>query len=156
MELEVKHVASYLPYDLRILDKENGIIRKLVVNNYSISSLEDIGFDNVFLKNENHLRRNRKKENFKLILRPLSDLTKEIEFKGRMIVPSLAICKGRDIIYENKSFWYYKIESIVNDKKGWIGAEKQLELFEKLFEWHFDVYGLIEAGLAIDINDINK
>lgn len=29
-------------------------------------------------------------------------------------------------------------------------------LYEKLFEWHFDVFGLIEAGLAIDINTLNQ
>jgi hypothetical protein len=27
---------------------------------------------------------------------------------------------------------------------------------EKLLEWHFDIYGLIEAGLAIDINTLEK
>ena len=26
---------------------------------------------------------------------------------------------------------------------------------EKLFEWHFDVFGLIEKWLAIDINTLN-
>jgi hypothetical protein len=25
----------------------------------------------------------------------------------------------------------------------------------KLFEWHFDVFGLIDAGLAIDINTLD-
>jgi len=32
----------------------------------------------------------------------------------------------------------------------------QLQLFEKLFEWHFDVFGLIEKGLAIDINTLKQ
>ena len=26
----------------------------------------------------------------------------------------------------------------------------------QLFEWHFDVFGLIEKGIAIDINTLNK
>lgn len=30
----------------------------------------------------------------------------------------------------------------------------KLELFTKLFEWYFDVFNLIESGLAIDINKI--
>ena len=30
----------------------------------------------------------------------------------------------------------------------------QLDLFEKLFEWHIDVYNLIPQGLALDINTI--
>lgn len=30
------------------------------------------------------------------------------------------------------------------------------ELFEKLYEWHFDINNLIERGLAIDINTVNE
>jgi len=30
----------------------------------------------------------------------------------------------------------------------------QFELWSKCFEWHFDVFGLIEKGLAIDINTL--
>jgi hypothetical protein len=30
--------------------------------------------------------------------------------------------------------------------------KNQLSLFNKLFEWHFDVFGLIEKDLAININ----
>lgn len=29
-----------------------------------------------------------------------------------------------------------------------------LEMFMKLFEWHFDVFGLIDEGLAVDINSL--
>lgn len=142
MELEVKHVASYLPYELKTIFNLSDVINfNRDETRSKLLTSQNVDFVLKYCK---------------LILRPLSDFIKEIEVNGRRIVPSLAICKGRDIIYENKSFWYYKTESVVNDKKGWIGAEKQLELFEKLFEWHFDVYGLIEAGLAIDINDINK
>ena len=47
--------------------------------------------------------------------------------------------------------------------KEWIN-EKGLDLSETiieyaameiLFEWHFDVFGLIDKGLAIDINSLN-
>lgn len=30
----------------------------------------------------------------------------------------------------------------------------QLELIEKLYEWHFDLHGLIEKGLAIDVTTL--
>ena len=33
---------------------------------------------------------------------------------------------------------------------------EQMQLFQRLFEWHFDIYGLIPAGLAKDINTLNK
>jgi len=47
---------------------------------------------------------------------------------------------------------------ITFDKKNNRGSWylNQLELINKLFEWHFDVFGLIDAGLAIDINTLNK
>ena len=32
----------------------------------------------------------------------------------------------------------------------------QLQLFQKLFEWHFDVYGLIEQGLAVSEETIKN
>lgn len=32
----------------------------------------------------------------------------------------------------------------------------QSQLWEKLLEWHFDVFSLIEKGLAIDINTLSK
>lgn len=37
-----------------------------------------------------------------------------------------------------------------------LGVSHQIDLFNFLFEHHFDVYGLCEKGLAIDINKINE
>ena len=36
----------------------------------------------------------------------------------------------------------------------WKYETTNYETIEKLFEWHFDVFGLIEKGLAIDINTL--
>ena len=33
---------------------------------------------------------------------------------------------------------------------------EQIQLFQRLFEWHFDVFGLIQAGLARDINTLKN
>jgi len=109
-------------------------------------------------------------EEVKPILRPLSDLTKEIEVNGEKFVP---IERLLDI--ETKHNWsnsdYLQSESGQNewwvklkgDKPSYIFgynsimgfylinqfSEKQfirnqIELFEKLYEWHFDIHGLIE------------
>jgi len=37
-----------------------------------------------------------------------------------------------------------------------LGVGYQIDLFQKLFEWHFDVFGLIDEKLAIDINTLKK
>lgn len=66
-------------------------------------------------------------EYFKPILRPLSDLTKK-EYKNSFYGNPLD----------------YKID------------ELPYKVFIKLLELHFDVFGLIEKGLAIDINTLNK
>tara|TARA_R110000772_G_scaffold83493_1_gene176588 strand:- start:9461 stop:9808 length:348 start_codon:yes stop_codon:yes gene_type:complete len=64
----------------------------------------------------------------KPILRPLSDLTEDI------------LCIS----------WIEHIEDKVLD------AECPYEVWQILFENHFDVFGLIEKGLAIDINTTTK
>ena len=75
-------------------------------------------------------------ENIKPILRPLSDLTKVNGFSL-----SDMISHG----YHNP-FWLpenFEVKYLMH-----------LD-FEKLVSWHFDVFGLIPAGLAIDINTLN-
>mgnify|MGYP001561093607 CR=1 FL=1 len=37
-----------------------------------------------------------------------------------------------------------------------LGVAHQLEMFQKLFEWKFDLFELIKNGLAIDINTIKE
>lgn len=56
---------------------------------------------------------------------------------------------GEDMFYydERGSFRY-----IVNERDAFVTC--QLELIQKLFSWHFDVFGLIDKGLAIDENTL--
>ena len=75
-------------------------------------------------------------------LRPLSDLTKEIEYNGvkNILIDSLL---DKDIILFN----LYNSYSV--DYKLLRHGD-----VEKLFKYHFDVFGLIDKGLAIDINTL--
>lgn len=80
---------------------------------------------------------------------PLSDLTKEIEVNGEKFVPLDAInlheCKFLHTTHlVNKMGYDFDITKIPNNS------------FVKLLEWHFDVFGLIEKGLAVDINTLNN
>lgn len=79
------------------------------------------------------------------ILRPLSDLTKEIEHNGEKFVPIDLLRKdgyyiGEDWIIEN-------FKDVENSSFGFI---------QKLLEWHFDAANLIEKGEAIDVNSLNE
>jgi hypothetical protein len=38
----------------------------------------------------------------------------------------------------------------------WCNISNQYEMFQKLFEWHFDLFRLIENNLAVNINTITK
>lgn len=133
------------------------------------------------------------------ILRPLYDLTKEIEVNGEKFVPIIELFKIRtqhlsdsidkyyiendtailklqenaypdgkmsychffeiDIEPEAVNFSlateYYKpdTDGIWKEEFGFIGNE--FNMLQKLYEWHFDIHGLIEKELAIDKNTIS-
>lgn len=89
-------------------------------------------------------------EHFKLILRPLSDLTKPIEYNGDKFVPMDNINKksGDKLTHQE---WVYFTETIYN-KKGYDNIQHWI--YQDLIKWHFDVFSLIDNNLAININDI--
>ena len=128
MKLELKHLAPYLPFCL----KGNYEVSEVVPSAKFELRNKELRTDNVdFFLNY-----------AKPILRPLSDLTKEIEVNGKKFVPHIKLggrtnLKDYDIEYLSKN--------IDNMSYG---------LVSKLIEWHFDVFGLIEKGLAIDINTL--
>ncbi len=131
-KLELKHLAPYLPYKLKYevyFNKNDNAIKIMD----GLSLMECIVF--------NHYRP---------ILRPLSDLTKEIEINNKKFIPTKEI----DRIFNHElteNYPEYLPCAIMFN--GNIEVRYYLE-FQKLFEWHFDVFGLIEKGLAIDINTI--
>ena len=142
MKLELKHLAPYLPYDLKVkyTNKYNHsqTITLVGIMNYTTKGK---GIQ-VELCNKNLIHFFSKIEGIKPILRPLSDLTKEIEVNGEKFVPHIKLggrpnLKDYDIEYLSKN--------IDNMSYG---------LVSKLIEWHFDVFGLFEKDLAIDINSL--
>jgi hypothetical protein len=81
---------------------------------------------------------------FKLILRPLSDLITEIniDFDDEKFTPYEVIRRKGGC--NSEVGLHSKID------KGTLG----IKFAVMLLEWHFDVFGLIEKGLAIDINTL--
>ena len=116
MKLELKHLAPYLPYELKY--EFNNVIYY-----YQHCSTREFDF-----------------ENSKPILRPLSDLTREIEVNGKKFVPKNILSASLQSLNSWEDLIKHRI--IMFDDS------------QKLFEWHFDVFGLIEKGLAIDINTL--
>ena len=152
MKLELKHLSAYFPYSLRFIHNNEGV---------------DI-VTNINLKITN--RRLSKTNDVKLLLRPLSDLTKEIEVKGEKFIPIHRLKQGgTDIIdfhvengnfscYDNEgheTFYDSKKMCFFNCYRGDLREfQGQYHAFQKLLSWHFDIFGLIDAGLAVDINTV--
>ena len=128
-KLELRHLAPYLPFGLKIF--YHGTKRKINAGNGS--STNWIGITATL---------QRQGENCKPILRNLSDLTKEIEVNGKKFVPAVEL----KLFIQCDIDWWKDYGDL---KYG------QYDMVEKLFEWHFDVFSLIDKGLAIDINTLN-
>ncbi|KKN55723.1 hypothetical protein LCGC14_0579320 [marine sediment metagenome] len=140
-KLELKHVAPYLPYGLIAINIDNDV--KYEVSVYQTASLQgklpvDMLFGSVLQPTD-----------FKPILRPLLDLTKEIEHNGEKFVPYntemlsnfMLSVKGMDCLCE----YNFDISNYTN---------MRYYIIQMLIKWHFDVFGLIEKGLAIDMNTL--
>lgn len=86
---------------------------------------------------------------------------KKIEVNGKKFEPiewfEIGDDENNSLEYDNgnikliRSLEYLSKKGIVNDINY-----LPFGVIQKLFEWHFDVFGLIDAGLAIDINTLNK
>lgn len=159
MKLELKHIAPYLPYNLMLYDErqENKIDKMigLFQDTIDFEYWSPIDFGRI--------------ENYKPILRPLSDLYKEID--GVVHIVELAKIADPNVNWTFKDSCYFPVDSnrrlFVFGKQNCFAIEynkeigrgyvfvDQFALFNYLFEHHFDVYGLIKAGLAIDVNTTN-
>jgi hypothetical protein len=141
MKLEIKHLAPYLPYGLKI----------------ECHSEKEINIEGNFISKMVELSKNAVTDNFgmnwtleiKPILRPLSDLTKEIEVNGERFVPLERLFEVESSIDRHLNYLEIEQQSKIGMKYISFG------IVQKLFEWHFDVFGLIEKELAININTLN-
>lgn len=156
MKLELKHLAGYLPYELKgIADDKKNIDTLLGIYGTGGHTLTLC----CKVNNHNTVDYDCNIDDFKPILRPLSDLIKEVEVNGEKFVPI-------DKINENGEYGLLigSLEKICLDNLFWEDKceMNMLNIFEinklnnLLYEWHFDIYELIENGLAIDINTLYK
>ena len=164
MKLELKHLAPYLPYELKAITTKEGYKNPLygvidywskygnVENEISISS--DEGY---YLCQPHEL---------KPYLRPMSDLYKERN--GKIDIVELAKMSlnwdwrldrfdGQTVARSGESIFFYNdvynLFELHTSKDKYV-AFNQLQLFEYLFANHYDIYGLLDQNLAININEI--
>ena len=144
MKLELKHLSPYLPYGLE------AVIRLREDSSLPIDDeciVKITCFEVAYLDSEY--------DEFRPILRPLSDLTKEIEVNGEKFTPIMVLELDSHTLSINKYSNHLEIKGVESNE--WTYAiDVYTEIMCNLFEWHFDVFGLIEKGLAIDINTLKK
>lgn len=132
MKIELKHLAGYLPYGVKV--KWNNTSYEMIsLRLNERCQLVDYYTEEVY---------GVKLEHIKPILRPLSDLTKEIEVNGEKFVPIEIIDKRNNLSVLETT----KDTDLIDCLPYWV--------INYFLEWHFDIYGLIENGLAIDINTL--
>jgi hypothetical protein len=159
MKLELKHLAGYLPYGIpaKLSQKgifnqddeypnprtlELGIIKNIsfwhpeITGQLHVSDTYSFDFDEI--------------DEVDIVLRPLSDLTKEIEVNGEKFVPYKKL--GWEYCNGNTEFGQLIYCEYGESPKTAVNVLEYLDDLEKLYEWHFDIHGLIEKGLAININ----
>jgi len=131
----LKKIAPYLPYGLQCYGASDvWTIHSMGIENISFFNgiiLQECSFDYFFT-------------DYSLLFRPLSDLTKEIEVDGNKITHSFNLFNVKNDIK-----CVYFINTIKDKTMCFYQAER-------LLEWHFDIFGLIEKGLAIDINTLKQ
>lgn len=133
-KITLEELKMYLDTDLQIA---NVSLKGEILNTYTIeiNNNNDRGIENVLFG-----------VNQFPLLRPLSDLTKEIEVDGEKFVPSEIL----EILEYGQITNFYKANIGGLTPRGFT-----YYIVEKLFKWHFDVFSLIEKGKAININTIN-
>lgn len=181
LRLIMQHLAPYLCHELRVKRFWNETQAEMLDTMQTLCYDDDcITFANTpdfYLDNDNE-------SDFKPILRPMSDLVKEIEQHGRKFIPIIELhdvkfntcLTSNDCLGSTSHDSYGKVyacetsiskieyaEHFQEFKCSAMGldgdehfAGVNYQLFQKLFEWHFDVFGLINTGLAIDINTIKE
>lgn len=132
-KLELKHLAPYLPYDIKIV---HGVTRK---------NLTAVSLDSKFIFTTTYLGSRNKQmlliSDIKPILRPLSDL-KNFE----------------DIMDEFSEYSWEMFENAFFVLGRTLNCFDSITytIAELCFKHHLDIFGLIDKGLAISYSDVQS
>lgn len=143
MELTLTHLSNYLPYNLYVHDSYDNVETNLCGIIY-----DDI--EPIRLGKKGRVIQSRRLDEIKPILRDSSSIKSMISNNGECFMPfnrlNDIMTLGDNEIYLLNNFiespWtYYFLPS-------WI--------LEKLIEWRFDIFSLIDSDLAINLNTLKE
>lgn len=137
-KLTLEHLAPYLPYGLKYVSPE-----------YKAISMFDISKgETVETMSAISMVAMTKINKYKPLLYPISKLTQEIEHNGKKFIPIDSI----NNLYPEYPLFIEDNSIFITDScdLNMLEIHEVYKLYQKLFEWHFDIFGLIEKGLAIE------
>jgi hypothetical protein len=185
-ELKLEDLAGYFPYGIKgVLSRKGRLNQDDDYPNHRVHEvgiIKNISFWGSEITGQLHVSETysfdfSEIDEVDILLRPLSDLTKEIDHNGERFVPIVELCKIADIgiyqefydfditethieIYTFMQCFGYNLEDscfyYIGESDEYGMVKNQLQLFQKLYEWKLDIHGLLEAGLAVNLNDIKK
>ena len=139
MKLEIKHIAPYLPYGLKakILDYKSDYVGREIDSIIGIHQWSNDGnlWSVLTLGGAKP-----SPERTKPLLRPISQLYKKIEINGEFFIPMEKLSKA----FRYTDLFYFDMNNLL---------QNPYDVVKKLLEFNFDIFGLIEAGLAIEITE---
>lgn len=154
MKLELKHLAHYLPHGLRIEHPT------MMSGNRKISEMRNLGQTSIEISHRIYVQIS----SCKPLLRPLSYLTKEIEIDGKKFVPMeyfFEFENPNNKIPKRMKYYYEEVPNRISISHNASSRSTEVLfsemganpywIIQKLFEWHFDVFGLIDQGLALPL-----
>ena len=163
--MELKYLKAYLDCGVGVINtcdattrvQEGKHISKLVHGHNGMFGVEGLTPISFFSNPDGSFK---KQDHLKLILRPLSDLTKEIEHNGVKFVPIEMLKEIRESKHKtmSKQVLFFILARLSNPDLPIDYKIKSCHywIVEKLIEWHFDIFGLIEKGFAIYYCDCKK
>ncbi len=161
MKLELKHLAPYLPYGLEcwVKDYPLDIGDKPTNNIHTLNALYNTDEPECVFHDLVESCQGFKE--IKPVLRPLSDITNEIEKIRELFFKTDETISGgtsftETLVYKDNKF-QIKVEDYYwtgDNIKVYYKDIGDFKIYQYLFSHHFDVFGLIEKGLAINKNEI--
>ena len=162
MELELKHITPYLPYELKVwYNGKVWYIESIALYNRVLLLNEDANTPASICDVKPILRpisSMTKEEAYDLLSLVVFDLTVDIEDMENLIIKRdlneiIIKCTFKNSIYYDTLFSLYisgeRILYTSTDNDGEEPLLTSYSMYEHLFSNHFDVFGLIGKGLAI-------
>lgn len=144
-KLDLSNLSPYLPHEL-IFERKGTMYTLIGLMDGYVKSMES-DFDWFRI------------EDIKIALRPISDFNKTITIHGRTFTPIEEIKRLISVsthgsiedvkIFTKYQFGMYGVTKVGEEE---FHSSISYDIMSKLFEWHFDVFRLIEADIAFDTN----